>query len=80
MLGVISGLAHLGPGFLMLVSGLLAPLWAVVGMLLGWALLAWLLVTLVRRRSWWTPAVPVGALLLWVTVITLGENLLGWTG
>ena len=79
VLGVVAGLAHLVPGYLSLVSGLIAPLWAVVAMVVVWALLAWALVVIVRRRSWWSPVVPLAGMAFWVTAITVGENVLGWT-
>lgn len=79
VVGVLAGLAHLGPGFLIVVSGLVAPLWAVALMLAGWIALAVVLVRLVQRGSWWTPVVPVAAMAAWFGVLILGERLLGWT-
>ena len=79
MLGVVSAMAHLVPGFFMVVSGLVAPLWAVALMVVVWFVLTGLLVAMVIRRSWWTPVVPVVAVAFWVAVLTLGERMLGWT-
>lgn len=79
VLAVLAALAHLVVGFFYLVSGLVAPLWAIVALLVWWVVLAWWLVRLALRRSWWTPAVPVVAFGTWVAVLTLGERLLGWT-
>lgn len=60
-------------------SGLVAPLWAIVALYLLWAGAAYLFVRLARRRPLATPVVPAAnALLLWA-VITLGQQLLGWT-
>ena len=61
-------------GGLVIPGYVLLPLWAV------WALLAWWLVTLARRNSWWTPLAPVAAAVLFVLVITVGEQVLGWRG
>jgi hypothetical protein len=80
---VVAGLAavlHLVVGYFYLAGGLvipgyvLFPLWAV------WLLLAWWLVTLARRNSWWTPLAPVAAAVLFLVVITVGEQVLGWRG
>lgn len=79
MLGVFAGFAHLVPGFFIVVSGLVAPLWAVALMTAVWLLMAWGLVALVLRRSWWTPVVPVLAMLFWFGTINAGGALLGWT-
>jgi hypothetical protein len=75
---VFAAVLHLLVGFFYLAGGLvvpgyvLFPLWAV------WALLAWWLVTLARRNSWWTPLAPVAAAVLFVLVVTVGEQVLGW--
>lgn len=60
-------------------SGLLAPLWAVVGIYaLGIAAVT-TLVAVARRRPLLSPLVPiVHAAVLW-GVITFGEAVLGWT-
>ena len=80
MLAVVAAVAHLVVGYFYLASGLLVPGYALFPLWIWWAVLAWLLVRLARRRSWWTPAVPVVALGTWLLVLTLGEQLLGWTG
>jgi hypothetical protein len=51
----------------------LIPLW------LWWLVLAVVLVRLARRRSWWTPVVPVVAVGTWFLVLVVGENAFGWT-
>lgn len=61
-------------------SGLLAPLWAVVLLLVVWLALAVLAVRVHRRRGAWSLLVPVAAVALWVAVLGLGEAVLGWTG
>ena len=65
--------------FLYAASGLVAPFWAVVGLLGLW------LVMFVLACRWWTPhpkrtlLVPLIALVVWFAVLTLGEVLLDWT-
>ena len=60
-------------------SGLVAPLWAIVGLYILWIAATAVLVVLARRRPLLTPLVPVvNAVLLWAA-ITAGETFLGWT-
>jgi hypothetical protein len=74
------GLAgHLAVLIWYLASGLLAPLWAVVGLLVIWVALLVVGVRLWRTRPAWMLAVPVVAAVIWFAVITAGESLLGWT-
>lgn len=79
---VLAGLAvllHLAAAWLVLVSGLLAPGWA---LLVGWALWAAttvLLVRALRGRSRLAPLLPLGLVAVWVGVLSLGDVVLGWT-
>jgi hypothetical protein len=60
-------------------SGLLAPLWAIVGFYLLWLVAAAALVGVARRWPLAAPLVPsLNLAVLWAG-ITLGERLLGWT-
>jgi hypothetical protein len=43
-----------------------------------WLVLAAVLVRLAITRSWWTAAVPVAAAALFVVVLVVGEQVLGW--
>ena len=79
MVAGLSAAAHLVVGVFYVSSGLVAPGWAVAVLLVWWVLLAVQLSRLALRGSWWTPAVPVGAMALILVVITVGENALGWT-
>ncbi|MCR6032771.1 hypothetical protein GGQ22_15210 [Nocardioides sp. zg-579] len=60
-------------------SGLLAPWWAVVLLVLVW------LAFLVVACAWWTPHpdrlpwLGVGALVLWFALMNAGGAFLGWT-
>jgi hypothetical protein len=64
--------------FLYAASGLVAPLWAVVALLVVWCLL------LLVACAWWTPhprrvpAVAVVAIAFWFVAVTAGAALLGW--
>jgi hypothetical protein len=71
--------AHLAIGYVVLVSGLVVPWYAVLGLAVWWIVLAAVLVRLVRRRSWWTAAVPVVAAASWVVVVAGGGWALGWS-
>ena len=68
-----------GTFFLYAVSGLLAPWYGVVLLLLVWVVL------FVVACRWWTPhpklmlLLPVAAVAIWFAVLTLGEALLDWT-
>ena len=65
--------------FLYAVSGLVAPAWAVVALLVVWVLLFLLCV------AWWTPHpkrlpfVAVAAIVLWFAALVSGGAFLGWT-
>ncbi len=78
VLAVLAGLAHLGVGWFYLAGGLVVPGPVLVPLWLVWLGLAVALVRLAARRSWWTPAVPVAAAVLFVAVLVAGEQLLGW--
>ena len=60
-------------------SGLVAPGWAVLALLVVWALLGWAAYTVHRRRGAVAALVPLLAMGLWVGVLVLGEQVLGWT-
>jgi hypothetical protein len=80
---VVAGLAavlHLVVGWFYLAGGLVIPGYVLIPLWVVWLLLAWWLVTLARRNSWWTPLAPVAAAVLFVVVLTVGEQVLGWRG
>jgi hypothetical protein len=71
---------YIGTGvFPYLASGLVAPLWGIVVLYVGWLAGLWLTVSLVRWRSGWALALPAAALAFWWLVIALGESFFGWT-
>jgi len=62
-------------------SGLLAPGWAVVLLLLVWLVLLVLAIrSLYRRQPLWVPVIAVVAWLIWFGALSAGEAWLGWTG
>jgi hypothetical protein len=61
-------------------AGLLAPLWAVVVLVVVWVTLFVLGCVWFRRHPLWTLPLPVVALLVWWGGLSAGEALLGWTG
>jgi hypothetical protein len=78
VVAVLAAVAHLVVGYFYLAGGLvipgsvLFPLWGL------WIVLAAVLVRLALRRSWWTPAVPVAAGAIFIGVLVVGEQVLGW--
>jgi hypothetical protein len=76
---VLTGALHLFALWPYSASGLVAPGWAVVGLLLLWLALAVLAVAVHRRWGVVSALVPAAAVGLWVGALVLGEHLLGWT-
>lgn len=78
-LAVVGVGAHFVVGLFILVSGLAAPLWAVLALLIIWGAL------LVLGIRWWriTPlvaiAIPVAMFLLWLATLAAGGALLDWS-
>ncbi len=62
----------------MLVSGLVAPPWAVAAMLVVWAVLLVVGIRVWRAKSWVTIAIPVVAFAVWLGTLAAGEAFLGW--
>lgn len=79
---VVAGLAMalMAPiGFIYLTSGLVAPLWAVIVLVIIWMGLVIVGIAWFRPHPLRLLALPVVAVLVWLLVITAGERLLGWT-
>ena len=78
ILVVLGFVAHLGVGFVVMVSGLIMPLWAILALGVVWAVG---LVVMIRNRM--SPliviAVPVLTLGLWALTGWAGERYLDWT-
>jgi hypothetical protein len=77
--GWIGLLLHLGTLVFYAASGLVAPGWAVVLLLVVWAVLLGVAIWLLRTRPVWVPAVPVAAWFIWWAAISAGEAWLNWT-
>lgn len=76
---VVAAVLHLAVLPFYAASGLVAPGWAVVLLLVAWALLAGALVLVARRHGAPALLVPAVAFALWFLALTVGEQLLGWT-
>lgn len=63
-----------------LASGLVAPLWAIIVLLAGWAGLLGLAVRAVHAGAAWGLLVPFLAAGLWLGAVSAGEAFLGWRG
>lgn len=74
----LSAAAMLVVGYFYLAGGLVIPGYALIPLWLLWLALAAALVRLAVARSWWTPAVPAVAAAVFVVVLVVGENALGW--
>lgn len=75
ILGVLGLVAAL-PFYL--ASGLVAPLWAIVALLVVWVVLAFCALRWFTRRPWLVLALPFVAAGVWFGAVTLGEQLLDW--
>jgi hypothetical protein len=79
VVAVLAALAHLVVGWFYLAGGLVIPGAVLIPLWIAWILLAAVLVYLAIRRSYWTLAVPIGAAVLFVLVLVVGDQVLGWT-
>lgn len=71
--------AHVCILFFYVTSGLVAPAWAVAGLLVLWLVLLVVAIRLLRARPALALLVPVAAALIWFAVIASGGAWLGWT-
>lgn len=62
-----------------LASGLMAPGWAVIGLLVIWLALFGTAIYLLRKRPAWVLVVPVISAVIWFAVMSAGDAWLGWT-
>lgn len=80
VLALIGLVLYIGTGvFPYLASGLVAPLWGIVVLYVGWLLGLSSTIWLFRRKSAWALTMPIAALGFWWLVITIGESIFGWT-
>lgn len=64
--------------FLYAASGLVAPWWAVVGLLVVWVLLFVVAAAWWSLHPRWVPGLAVAAVVFWFAVVTAGGAFLGW--
>lgn len=79
LIGVAGLLAHLGLLVFYAASGLVAPGWAVVTLLVIWLVLLLVGVRLLIVRPLLVPIVPVLGVLIWFGAISAGDAFLDWT-
>jgi hypothetical protein len=65
--------------FLYAASGLLAPWWAVVMLLVLWALALFVATAWWSLHPTWVPWIPVALAAFWFVAMNAGGALLGWT-
>jgi hypothetical protein len=65
--------------FVYAASGLLAPVWAVVVLLVVWSLLLLVAIAWWSLHPRWVPLVPVAGAVLWFAAMNAGGAWLGWT-
>lgn len=76
---LLTGVLHLTTLPSYAASGLLAPGWAVLGLLALWVVLAAAAWAVHRRWGAVSALLPLLAMALWFGTLTLGEQVLGWT-
>jgi hypothetical protein len=79
VLGLVALALHLVVGYFVLASGLVAPLWAVLMLVLIWVIALILGWRIWRSHPAVAVAVPVVTALIWLAVIAAGGQFLGWT-
>jgi ABC-type Fe3+-siderophore transport system permease subunit len=78
VLGGLALAALLAMSILFLATGLLAPLWAIIGFIAVWASLFVLGCVWIRRHPWRVVLLPFVAGAILFGGINVGETLLGW--
>ncbi len=79
-IGVLGALLHVGIGiFPLSASGLLAPLWSLIVIGLGWLAAAAIMWRIWQARPALALLVPPTTVALWAAFISVGSELLGWT-
>lgn len=66
-------------GWFYLVSGLVAPLWAVIGLLIVWGVVLVLGLREWNTRPLWILAAPFALMTFWAVVIWAGGQFLDWS-
>lgn len=76
---VVTGVAHLAVGYLYLISGLVAPVWALITLWVWWVALSYVGLRLARKKSYLVLLVPVVGIVSWVALMAVGGRFLGWS-
>jgi hypothetical protein len=79
VLGWIGLAGHVVVLYLYVISGLAVPAWALGVLLVIWVGLLLLAIFLLRARLARALLVPVGAVTIWIAVVSAGDAWLGWT-
>lgn len=66
-------------GWFYVVSGLVAPLWAVIGLLIVWGVVLVMGLREWKTRPLWILAAPFALVVFWAIVIWAGGQFLGWS-
>jgi hypothetical protein len=66
-------------GWFYVVSGLVAPLWAVIGLLIVWGVVLIIGLREWNTRPFWILAAPFALMVFWAVVIWAGGQFLGWS-
>ncbi|HYI44439.1 MAG TPA: hypothetical protein VE174_03120 [Actinomycetota bacterium] len=59
-------------------AGLVAPLYGIVILGIGWFVLLWIAIRMWNRNPRLIILLPLASFFYWVVVVTIGERLLGW--
>jgi hypothetical protein len=78
-LAAVALAAMLALGPFVLASGLMAPAWAVAGLVLVWCTLFVLGCWWIRRKPLWVVPLPFLMAAVWLGGISAGDAWLGWT-
>lgn len=79
LFGLIGLALHLTLGFLVIVSGLVAPIWAVLAMGVAWLIAFGYGVIYWRGSIKKALLIPIASWTVYVGVLTFGDTVLGWT-
>jgi hypothetical protein len=80
ILAIVGLIAHGIVGLIYFVAaGLMAPLYGIIILDIGWSLLLLLAIRLWNRRPRLIILIPVAAFAYWLAIMSLGGALLGWT-
>ena len=80
LLGGLALAGLLAMSILFLATGLMAPLWALIGFIAVWATLFLLgCIWMVRRHPWRVVLLPIVAAVILFGGLRVGTTLLGWT-